>query len=296
MARLDGQTRCPRLDAPDPVSTLDRRTKAYNCGDGSRCGLRTAGSWVDTTTDKTSSVLRRAPDRANVTRVALLIAAAEQFYTAGYQGGSLTEIAAHAGVTKGALYFHFPHKRALADAVISEMNTAWAATVAAIMARGFDPLATMLAATDAGVIALTADPITRGGVRLERDPLLRGATAVDPIARRFRYSEAALAAQLAAAAAAGLLRPEIVAPRRTRRTAQSIIATITGHHLICDLTGTDDQLWDRVTAMWQDLLPAIATDTWLEHWRAEDWTRRPHPPDPRPQTPLVGLDARSTAF
>jgi hypothetical protein len=37
--------------------------------------------------------------------------------------------------------------------------------------------------------------------------------------------------------------------------------------MICDLTGADE-LWDRVTAMWQYLLPLIATDPWLEHWRA----------------------------
>jgi AcrR family transcriptional regulator len=51
-------------------------------------------------------------DGARATRHALVVAAAEQFYAAGYHAGSLREIVTNAGVTKGALYFHYPHKRA----------------------------------------------------------------------------------------------------------------------------------------------------------------------------------------
>jgi hypothetical protein len=47
--------------------------------------------------------------------------------------------------------------------------------------------------------------------------------------------------------------------------------------MICDFTGADTELWDRVTSMWQHLLPLIATDPWLERWRASDWAHRPHP-------------------
>ncbi|MGH4004932.1 MAG: hypothetical protein ACRDSO_12585, partial [Pseudonocardiaceae bacterium] len=54
-------------------------------------------------------------------------------------------------------------------------------------------------------------------------------------------------------------------------------------NLICDLT--PDQLWEAVTDLWQGLLPAIATDSWLERWQATDWPRRAIPvvtelPDP----------------
>ncbi len=238
---------------------------------------------MDAVADDTISGVHRVPvrdrDRAGATRRTLLVAAADQFYAAGYNAASLTEIVSNAGVTKGALYFHFPHKRALADAVIAEMNVTWAAMVAEITGRGLDPLSALLAESDQVVWNLVNDPFVRGGTRLLRDPLLRSAHSADLAALRYRYSESAVAVQLEAAADAGSLRPEID-ERRRAELARATIAEITGHHLICDLTGRHADLWDRVTAMWQHLLPVIAAEPWLEQWRRADWPNRPRPADP----------------
>jgi AcrR family transcriptional regulator len=59
-------------------------------------------------------------DRAERTRNAILDAAAEVFDQRGFSGASLSDILAKAGVTKGALYFHFTSKEELARAVIEE--------------------------------------------------------------------------------------------------------------------------------------------------------------------------------
>jgi AcrR family transcriptional regulator len=59
-------------------------------------------------------------DRAERTRNAILDAAAATFDERGFAGASLSEILARAGVTKGALYFHFPSKEALAVALVEE--------------------------------------------------------------------------------------------------------------------------------------------------------------------------------
>ncbi|WP_053645739.1 TetR/AcrR family transcriptional regulator [Streptomyces sp. XY431] len=59
-------------------------------------------------------------ERARQTRRALLQAAATEFDLHGYEGTSLARISRTAGVTLGALTFHFPSKAALADAVRSE--------------------------------------------------------------------------------------------------------------------------------------------------------------------------------
>ena len=244
--------------------------------DASRDHTTEPAEAVDTIAWGDRASVDRAPDRARVTRHALLVAAAEQFYAAGYHAGSLREIVTNAGVTKGALYFHFPHKRALAEAVITEMNATWAAIITETSARGLDPLHTMLALSDARVAHLIGDPLVRGGIRLLHDPVLRSAHISDLAAQQYHYAQAAWATQLAAAARAGLLLPCLDDPQRAH-LARSITATINGHHMICDLTGADTELWDRVTAMWQHLLPLIATDPWLEHWRATDWAHRPHP-------------------
>ena len=62
----------------------------------------------------------RAPD---ATREKLLRAAFEEVYRVGFQAASLDTILARAGVTKGALYHHFPSKAELGYAVVDEVIT-----------------------------------------------------------------------------------------------------------------------------------------------------------------------------
>lgn len=65
---------------------------------------------------------RRAPDR---TREALIEAAFWEMFRNGYRGASLDAILVTAGVTKGALYHHFPSKKELGYAVVDETIRSW---------------------------------------------------------------------------------------------------------------------------------------------------------------------------
>jgi len=60
----------------------------------------------------------RDPER---TRERLLQAASREIYRSGFQSASLDTILASAGVTKGALYYHFKSKEALGYAVVEEV-------------------------------------------------------------------------------------------------------------------------------------------------------------------------------
>ena len=60
----------------------------------------------------------RDPQR---TRERLLQAASREIYRSGFQSASLDTILASAGVTKGALYYHFKNKQALGYAVVEEV-------------------------------------------------------------------------------------------------------------------------------------------------------------------------------
>ena len=60
----------------------------------------------------------RDPER---TRERLLQAASREIYRSGFQSASLDTILASAGVTKGALYYHFKNKEALGYAVVEEV-------------------------------------------------------------------------------------------------------------------------------------------------------------------------------
>jgi TetR/AcrR family transcriptional regulator, transcriptional repressor for nem operon len=61
---------------------------------------------------------KREPD---ITREKLLAAAFDEIYRRGFQAASLDSILARAGVTKGALYHHFPDKRTLGFAVVDNV-------------------------------------------------------------------------------------------------------------------------------------------------------------------------------
>jgi TetR/AcrR family transcriptional regulator, transcriptional repressor for nem operon len=67
---------------------------------------------------RTAKPRKREP---GITREKLLAAAFDEIYRRGFQAASLDTILAKAGVTKGALYHHFPDKRALGFAVIDNM-------------------------------------------------------------------------------------------------------------------------------------------------------------------------------
>lgn len=58
---------------------------------------------------------------ADLTRRALLEAAFAEIHRQGFQAASLTQILADTGLTKGALYHHFPDKKALGLAVVEEV-------------------------------------------------------------------------------------------------------------------------------------------------------------------------------
>lgn len=70
--------------------------------------------------ESTDNVTRieRNPD---VTRQRILEAAFLEIYRNGFQGMRLDEVLATTGLTKGALYHHFPNKRALGYAVVDEI-------------------------------------------------------------------------------------------------------------------------------------------------------------------------------
>jgi AcrR family transcriptional regulator len=198
-----------------------------------------------------------------------LLAAAEQFAAHGFHGTTLSMVLTAAGGTKGSLYFHFQDKEALAEAVVDQMAAGWGIVDAAVETRGLDPLRSALAASDLVVVAILEDPITRGGIRLLRDPALPTGAAE----RHWGAGETAMTAHLGAAAAAGLLRPGL----EPTRLARSVVAQITGHSVICDRAPHQPGLWEAITDMWRALLPAIATDTWLSGWDAPSWSERPHP-------------------
>src|SRR5262249_11751677 len=82
---------------------------------------------------------RTQAERSEATRGALLDAARELFAANGFAATGRDEIAARAGVTRGALYHHFASKEALFRAVVEQLEEELAARIIAAAAKEPDP-------------------------------------------------------------------------------------------------------------------------------------------------------------
>ncbi|OKJ67460.1 ScbR family autoregulator-binding transcription factor [Streptomyces sp. CB02460] len=109
--------------------------------------------------------------RAAVTRQALISAAAEVFGADGYAMATLPVISGRAGVSSGALHFHFPNKDALAAAVEdAAAESALALTEESAFTAEGGRLPGLVAAVGRLMDAVTDDPVVRAGFRLGGDP------------------------------------------------------------------------------------------------------------------------------
>lgn len=82
--------------------------------------------------------------RADTTRLQILRAAAHQFAHKSYSLVSLDDILADAEVTKGAMYFHFRSKHALASAIVDHWGEVARGRVDELLARRLSGLETLI--------------------------------------------------------------------------------------------------------------------------------------------------------
>ncbi|WP_018334438.1 TetR/AcrR family transcriptional regulator [Actinomycetospora chiangmaiensis] len=204
-------------------------------------------------------------ERTRRTRRRLLLAAATVFDAQGYRGAALSDILAVAGLTKGALYFHFRSKHALAEALLAEVCDSWLLMTEEIARRGTDPMWRLLLETDAYVARWMHDPLVRGISRAISEPDLR-----EHRTTWMATWESSTAELLAQAETAGLLAPGV----DPVRAARAIVAVAVGNYGLAD--GPDD-LWTRMTESWEGLVPIMTTPEWARSWAASDWRRRPRP-------------------
>ncbi|MFD8392739.1 ScbR family autoregulator-binding transcription factor [Streptomyces sp. NPDC059680] len=104
--------------------------------------------------------------RAEQTRATIITAAADLFDRQGYESTSLSDIVAHAKVTKGALYFHFAAKEDLAQAILELNARAAKALVAEVDGRGCSSLEALMRTTFGVARLAVEDPVPRAALRL----------------------------------------------------------------------------------------------------------------------------------
>ncbi|MDH6576299.1 ScbR family autoregulator-binding transcription factor [Kitasatospora sp. MAP5-34] len=183
-------------------------------------------------------------ERAIRTRRVILQGAASVFDEFGYDAASIKEILARVSMTKGALYFHFPSKEDLARGVMEEQ------TLHLDLVPNASKVQELVDLTMAVAHALPHDAMLRAGARLA---LERG--SVDFSASSPFLAWAKLCEQLLTDA---LARGEVLAQIDCQATAELIVGSFTGIQAFSQTSSGLADLEERISVMWQHLLPGIA--------------------------------------
>ncbi|NLU68571.1 TetR/AcrR family transcriptional regulator [Streptomyces sp. HNM0574] len=105
--------------------------------------------------------------RAEQTRRTLINVAAEMFDARGHRGTGLADISRGAGVSKGALYFHFDSKEELTNTVLTEARERALAVLRRHLTGSAPGFAGLARFTLAFAEELRNDPVLRAGLRLQ---------------------------------------------------------------------------------------------------------------------------------
>ncbi|WP_329374986.1 ScbR family autoregulator-binding transcription factor [Streptomyces sp. NBC_01483] len=192
-------------------------------------------------------------ERAARTRHALIHAAAAVFAEEGFVSASLSTISKRAGVSNGALHFHFTNKSVLAEAVEAEAVQTVRRITEAARARQGDSLQAVVDATHELMGSLAQDIVVRGGFELAGAVARRGEPS--PRTQWQRWVEDSL--------------------RRTERAgtlaegvswadgARVVVAATVGFEVL----GGADVSWlsrQNVTRFWEVMLPRLADRSALD--------------------------------
>lgn len=186
-------------------------------------------------------------ERAVRTRYSLIQAAAEVFAEEGFAPASLTTISRRAGVSNGALYFHFANKNLLAESVEEEAVEVIRRITESAQARQGDSLQAVVDATHDLMGSLVQDAMVRGGFKLAGDIARR---TQSPLWRQWQHW---VEVRLCRADRCGALAEGV----SWTDCARVIVAATAGFEVL----GGQDASWlsrQDVTRFWELLLPRIA--------------------------------------
>ncbi|WP_210582835.1 ScbR family autoregulator-binding transcription factor [Streptomyces sp. GESEQ-4] len=183
-------------------------------------------------------------DRAIRTRRTILLAAAKVFEERGYQAATISEILTAAGVTKGALYFHFKSKEELALGVLDAQGSQFIAPSRACKVQEVLDVVMLHAHR------LQTDPMVRASVRLAMD---QKAADLDRRGPFQRWSEM-VQELLEKAQPQGELLPQVV----PADTADVVVGAFAGVQSMSQAFSDYEDLPGRVVELMRHLLPSFA--------------------------------------
>jgi AcrR family transcriptional regulator len=183
-------------------------------------------------------------ERAVRTRHAVIQAAAAVFAERGYAAATIAEILERAGVTKGALYFHFTSKESLARGVIESQITDDHWVPREMKLQEWVDLSMTLAARIPHEVVLVA------GIRLSADGQGRA---------MFGSAWPAWMEVVREKVAAAKEQGEVLAHIDPQQTAELFVGSWIGMQALSEAQSNWTDLSGRISTLFNYILPAIAT-------------------------------------
>lgn len=121
---------------------------------------------------------RPRQQRATITKSKILEAAACAFAYEGYAATSLGDLVSASGTTKGAVYFHFDSKEAIARELVTHWSTALNHAYAAAIDSQQPSIAQISLFFQDLAASIAVSSLARAGLRLTTEPGIDGASEV----------------------------------------------------------------------------------------------------------------------
>ncbi|MFF9221199.1 ScbR family autoregulator-binding transcription factor [Streptomyces viridosporus] len=185
-------------------------------------------------------------DRAVRTRETIIKGAAEVFDEYGFNGASISRIMKRAGVSQGAMYFHFKSKEDLARAV---MNAQPDTVVPRLDSQGLQRIVDM---TFVWAWQIQRDVLLRAGVRLTNEQEGTSVRDASPYQEWARILEMTLRQ--------AQQEGEVGESVDVRQLAELLVSACTGMQMYANAVSGRQDLPERVVAMWRILLPGVASE------------------------------------
>lgn len=196
--------------------------------------------------------------RSTATRAKIIAAAVDLFHEKSYAATSLGEIVERTAMTKGAFYYHFDSKEALASAIIDEGSAIVLAGFDGVCASSAPAFENMVHGTFVIGAIINEDRTAQMAAVLAR--ALSGSS--DAPSRAYRALTIALTQQAQRAADEGDLNPTA----KPEQVAELVLFTILGAELVTAANPDRVKAALRLQQIWQTLLPALVTPDALPYF------------------------------
>jgi len=197
--------------------------------------------------------------RSEATRRKIIESAVDLINEIGYPAAGLGDIIERAELTKGALYYHFESKEALATAIIEEGSESLIGAFRGAARSGSPGMEDVIHGCFVMTDVLATNTVARAGARL-----LRTFGSFNPAAKKtLQMFVDELTDRLKAATADGDLRDGL----DPESTAATVVAGMLGAELLSSALADGADVRARFARNWEFLLPAVITEDSLGYYR-----------------------------